>query len=319
MENGLEITTKQLKVLEETEDRLRAEISSICIWKYRTNNTIEKRDEHDRALEYIWTRDKVIDVSELKIGEREFELKVLPNKVNVLEGARRALYIFGELGEKKHVNSFKNVNQIKYLVEYYYADNAKEYNNHGWMFTVSKVIPLLYDCHLAYTPSLHINPYDQKKGNNANVILYSFAVKPRLEPKKVINDNKQMSPFLRVIHEEKDYEFDRTPTIMTVLNLNEIVQIIREGPRYMNIFNMFDLLSVSNNIAGFLCDYVFALPKSVYNSVLAFTILYIDKSSRLDNYYSNPLSSIEAIFFWINGRWDLGAFVKTNKAGLRVQ
>src|SRR6185436_4261536 len=30
----------------------------------------------------------------------------------------------------------------------------------------------------------------------------------------------------------------------------------------------------------------------------------IDKSSRLDNYYSNFLSSVEAVFFWTNGRWD---------------
>ena len=30
----------------------------------------------------------------------------------------------------------------------------------------------------------------------------------------------------------------------------------------------------------------------------------VDKSSRLDNYYSNFVSSIEAVFFWTNGRWD---------------
>ncbi|RHZ80184.1 hypothetical protein Glove_139g260 [Diversispora epigaea] len=87
---------------------------------------------------------------------------------------------------------------LKYLIDYY-TDNAKEYNNHGWMFTVSKAIPLLYDYHLrefvqylfkkpcfgiteAYTPPLHINPYDQKKGNNAAVI-HSLAVKPRLVSK----------------------------------------------------------------------------------------------------------------------------------------
>ncbi|RHZ78104.1 hypothetical protein Glove_168g140 [Diversispora epigaea] len=196
---------------------------------------------------------------------------------------------------------------LKYLIDYY-ADNAKEYNNYGWMFTVSKAIPLLYDYHLrefvqylfnkpcfgiteAYTPPLHIKPYDQKKGNNAAVI-YSLAVKPRLalksnntlwlslknsftsfqtprndrkvyivplpdfavypNPKdldskdlednsdsenhtnnfwflftffriffwprrKVINNTKKMSPFLRVIHEEKGYEIYQTPTIMAVL------------------------------------------------------------------------------------------------------
>ena len=36
---------------------------------------------------------------------------------------------------------------LKYLIDYY-TDNAKEYNNHGWMFTVTKAIPLLYDYQL---------------------------------------------------------------------------------------------------------------------------------------------------------------------------
>ncbi|CAG8826327.1 12778_t:CDS:1, partial [Dentiscutata erythropus] len=36
---------------------------------------------------------------------------------------------------------------LKYLIDYY-ADNTKEYNNHGWMFTVSEAIPLLYDNNL---------------------------------------------------------------------------------------------------------------------------------------------------------------------------
>ncbi|RHZ53544.1 hypothetical protein Glove_441g65 [Diversispora epigaea] len=106
------------------------------------------------------------------------------------------------------VHSFKNRQQIiemddptvilKYLIDYY-ANNAKKYNNHGWMFTVSKAIPLLYDHNLrkfiqylfkkpcfgtteAYTPLLHINKFDQKKGNNAAVI-HPLIVKPRLAPK----------------------------------------------------------------------------------------------------------------------------------------
>ncbi|RHZ78060.1 hypothetical protein Glove_168g167 [Diversispora epigaea] len=82
---------------------------------------------------------------------------------------------------------------IKHLIDYY-ADNAKEYNNHGWMCTVSKAIPLLYDKKLgefvhylfkkpgiieAYTPPLHIDPYDQMKGNDTAVI-HSLDEKPRL-------------------------------------------------------------------------------------------------------------------------------------------
>ncbi|CAG8599051.1 8613_t:CDS:2 [Diversispora eburnea] len=90
---------------------------------------------------------------------------------------------------------------LKYLIDYY-ADNAKEYNNDGWMFTVTKAIPLLYDYQLdgfvqnlfkkpcfgvteAYTPPLHINPQDQKKGNNAAVI-HILVVKPCLASKPKI-------------------------------------------------------------------------------------------------------------------------------------
>ncbi|RHZ79949.1 hypothetical protein Glove_139g249 [Diversispora epigaea] len=49
--------------------------NTIQVWKYRNNKTIEKRDKHDRVLEYIWAQKKVIDVQELKIGERKFVLK----------------------------------------------------------------------------------------------------------------------------------------------------------------------------------------------------------------------------------------------------
>ncbi|RHZ83304.1 hypothetical protein Glove_97g60 [Diversispora epigaea] len=397
---------------------------TIQVWKY-DNNSIEKRDKRrDRVLEYIWARNKAIDVCELRIGEREFELKVSvpsstpptpsttstpstpstppkkktiywPNNVNVLKEACRALYV---LRENCIEAGHENVNQIKYLIECtqrlvrkyitkygifrltsirypimkylikgyqeslikhilnkkinnknsniyiprlykwtgednnrstteisdlhhatsciqergdssmilkylidYYADNTKEYNNYGWMFTVTNAIPLLYDYHLrefvqylfkkpcfgiteAYTSPLHITPRDQRKGNNA-AVLYSLEVKPRLIPKfhntlwfflknlftrwyyrlqtsrndrkiytvplpnftvppnpkshedyskyfriftffrkifwpriKVINNTQKMSPFLRVIHEEKGHEIYRTPTIIAVLD-----------------------------------------------------------------------------------------------------
>ncbi|RHZ80167.1 hypothetical protein Glove_139g300 [Diversispora epigaea] len=407
---------------------------------------------------------------------------------------------------------------LKYLLDYY-ADNTKEYNNVGWMFTVSKAIPLLYDYHLSefvrylfkkacfgvtevYTPPLHIDSYDQTKGNIADVI-HSLAVKPRLASKlhntlwfflknltryhywfqtshndrkvymvplpdftvspkslednsknyskyfwflltslwprrKVINDPKDMSPFHRVIHEEKGYEIYQTPTIMAILDfkwsaahkiksntilkislfvymytgwyliVTEVLQFIREGRRrYFNIYNIFDLVSVLLpllDIVILLMRYFessgryiyiiysititvwpffafmliaviafglsmfillkysaepsFQIPKfkinDISNSDLYSNItIYqdIDKSSWLDNYYSNPFSSIEAVFFWTNGRWDQlnqwnslaanamsilgsiiivlifqnmlvafmnGAFDKANKAGLTV-
>ncbi|RHZ44937.1 hypothetical protein Glove_707g30 [Diversispora epigaea] len=421
---------------------------------------------------------------------------------------------------------------IKYLIDYY-TDNAKEYNNDGWMFTVSKAIPLLYDHGLsefvqdlfkkpcfgiteAYTPPLHINPYDQHEGNNTSVIC-SLNVKPclalppsminklwyfikkqfiRIEPscndrkvytvplpdftiypnkgfedqsenwqkylwffrlfiwprRKIINDTKQMSPFHRVIHEEKGYEIHQTPAIMAVLEfkwaaarpyfiryvfiyilyaisytmivisyskgesriikllktdsyilftifrfvylytgwyliVTEIMQLIREGLyRYINIYNIFDCASVVLPLICIFYDHQ-TLILQLFNPVLAFTALVmwfelllllryfktpgrfiyiiksilktiwpffafmlivifafghamfilldraeddslvvptykindasnpdiysnitiyqdVDKSSRLDNYYSDLLSSIIAVFFWTNGRWD---------------
>ncbi|RHZ60330.1 hypothetical protein Glove_355g38 [Diversispora epigaea] len=410
---------------------------------------------------------------------------------------------------------------LKSLIDYY-ADNTKEYNNYGWMFTVSKAIPLLYDNNLrefvqylfkkpcfgiteAYTPPLHIDPYDQKKGNNAAVI-HSLAIKPCLVSKfhntpwfflkniftrieasrddhkvyivplpdftvypnpkghedrskyfwififfrrffwphrKVITNTKKMSPFLRVIHEEKDHKIYQTPTLMAALNfkwsaarryyihhiimyilhvisytlsfeeikkkslyvsliflstglyliVTEIMQIKREGwNRYMNIYNMFDLGSVllpllsrifyiiiySSDYMGlysvfeiiftftdliiwlevlFLLRYFEGPGRFVYiitsilNTVLPFFAFMLsavvafghamfitlrrsgshrvhtptykiedtsnshlystvnikqdfDGSNRLDNHYSNFFSSIEAVFFWTNGRWD---------------
>ncbi|RHZ44909.1 hypothetical protein Glove_707g4 [Diversispora epigaea] len=419
---------------------------------------------------------------------------------------------------------------IKYLIDYY-ANNAKEYNNDGWMFTVSKAIPLLYDYGLsefvldlfkklcfgtieAYTPPLHINLFDQKKGNNAYDIC-SLKVKPclavppsriiklwniireriaRIEPlhndrkvyivplpdftvypnpkgledhrenyskyfwflrslflprRKVINDTKQMSPFFRIIHEEKGHEIHQTPSIMAVLDFKwavtcpyyfrhiiiyifyaisytmlvisyskgesrtirllktdshillaifycvyfytgwyliaiEIVQLKREGLyRYINIFNIFDCVSV---VLPLICFFHQEFILQLFNPVLAFTALVmwfelllllryfktpgrfiyiitsilrtiwpffvfmlitifafghamfilldraddslviptykikdtsnpdiysnitiyqdVDKTSRLDNYYSDLLSSIIAVFFWTNGRWD---------------
>ncbi|CAG8588048.1 8862_t:CDS:2 [Diversispora eburnea] len=541
--------------------------NTIQVWKIRSNNIIGKRDKHDRVLEYIWARKSEIKVLELRIGVREFVLKVSmpstnssisktttihwPNNVNVLEGSCRALHVLE--GKKRFIASFENVNQIEYLEECiqglvrkhikkygifrlssvrypimkylikssqetlirhilntkinkknsniyiprsykwvdkstaeitkpgykwvdeisksdlhhailcqkrgdstvilkylidYYADNAKEYNNYGWLFTVSKAIILLYDHQLnelvrylfkkpcfgiteAYTPQLRLYPYDQKEENNTLSILKErftrtgasnndrkvyivplpdFTVYPNpkdLDPKgpesrdpepngpeypienyskyfwflftlfrislwprrKVIKKTKKMSPFLRVIHEEKGYEVYQTPTIMAVLDfkwsaarryfirhivmyifyaisfgitvfpysnkgksnailkiglfvysytgwyliVTEIVHLKREGLyRYINIYSIFDLGSLLlpplASIASTLYnDQVFIFQKSVYNSILAFTALVmwlqlnVDKSSRQ---YSHFISSIEAVFFWTNGRWN---------------
>ncbi|RHZ79989.1 hypothetical protein Glove_139g291 [Diversispora epigaea] len=592
----IDISTSGTVYLDSTEStQLIISGNTIQVWKYR--NTIENRDKRDRELEYIWARKKAINVQELRIGEREFELKVSvpstkcstspksmiihwPNNVNVLEESCRALYV---LREKKH---FVAGHQIKYLVECiqrlvrkyikkygifrltsirypimkyliksyqeslikhilnrkinrknsniyiprlykwadgdnnrsiteisksdlhhailciqkrgdstvilkylidYYTNNTKEYNNHGWMFTVSKAIPLLYDNNLrefvqylfkkpcfgiteAYTPPLHINPYDQKKGNNA-AVLYSLAVKPCLvskfhnsvwfflknlftrseashndrkvymvplpdftvypDPKdlkdlsenyskyfwllftlfrislwprrKVINNTKKMSPFLRVIHEEKGDEIYQTPTIIATLGFKWSAAR-RYYIRHIIMYILFAVSStisseIDSSIISTICLFVLSailplldilylesyLPKSIFCPVFAFTNLVIwlevllllryfegpghfvyiiinilntiwpffafmlsavlafghamfvalryadgiqvltykindtsnpglysnitiyqniDKSSRLDNYYSNFYTSVEAVFFWTNGRWD---------------
>ncbi|RHZ80091.1 hypothetical protein Glove_139g281 [Diversispora epigaea] len=497
----IDLSTSDTVYLDSTEStQLIISGDTIQVWKYR--NT-KKRDKRDRVLKYIWARKKAMNVQELRIGEREFMLKVSvpstksstpksmtihwPNSVNVLEGACQALYVLEE--KKLIVEGRKNVNQIKYLVECtqrlvrkyitkygifrltsirypimkyliksyqeslikhilnkkinrknsniyipilhkwegegnnnrksdlhyaieciqergdstvilkylmdYYTTNTKEYNNYGWMFTVSSAIPLLYDYHLkglvqdllkkpcfgiteAFTPPLHINRHDQRKGNNAAVI-HSLEVKPCLaskpisafiqkqseklcdkiksietsnkdrkvymvplpdftaypdpkdsEPKglednsenyskffwflftlfrismwqrrKVIDNTKKMSPFLRVIHEEKVHEIYQRPAIMAVLDfkwpaahltiflfvylytglyliLTEIGQIKREGwYRYMNNSNMFGLGSVllplANSIVSFLYSrQVLNLQLSVFNSISGLTAL----------------------------------------------
>ncbi|CAG8540480.1 7195_t:CDS:10, partial [Diversispora eburnea] len=460
----------QMSVFLDSTKRTKLIISpnTIQVWKYRSNNN-EKLDENDRVLEYIWAhKNKINNVQELEVREREFVLKSLvlptptkcspskiitihwPNNVNVLEGACRSLYVLGEKKRANSVISLESVNQIESLIENYYADNTKEYNNYGWMFTVSEAIPSLYDAKLselvqylfkkpcfgtteAYTPPLNINPIEQKRGDNATVI-HSLLVKPGLplkfnytlwlnpftrlyysfqsasdrkvcmvplpnftvypkdsqdqDPKdlkdfkkyfliffslfrillwprrKVINDTKQMSPFLRIIHEEIDDEIYRTPAFMAVLDfkwaaarlyciryilvgwyliVTEVLQIKRGGRKYVKISNMVDQISVIlpllNYIAAILYDHqVLIFHKSAYNTFLAFTTLIlwlelddsslsiptykindtsnsdlysnltiyqdIDKSSWLDNYYSNPYLSVIAIFFWTNGRWD---------------
>ncbi|RHZ88960.1 hypothetical protein Glove_19g308 [Diversispora epigaea] len=467
--------------------------NTIQVWKYRNNNNaIEKQDKRsDRVLEYIWARNEMIDVRELRIGEREFVLKVLvpstkcptsksitihwPNNVNVLEGACRTLYV---LGEKNHiVAGHENINQMKYLVECtqrlvrkyitkygifrltsirypimkyliksyqenlikrilnkkinkknsniyvpslykwtgedkliaeilnsdlhhailciqkrgdstvilkylidYYTDNAKEYNNHGWMFTVSKAIPLLYDYHLsefvqylfkkpcfgiteAYTPPLHINLYDRKKGNDAAVMHSLVDAKPRLVSKfhntlsfslknlftrfqtshndrkvyivplpdftvcpnspkvledhsenyskyfwflftlirislwprrKIINDTRKMSPFLRVIHEEKGNEIYQAPTIMATIDFKWSAArryFIRHIILYiLYIISFGSLLFPLANIASVLYNYqVFVSQNSVHNSALAFTALVMwFQLLFLSRYFEGP-------------------------------
>ncbi|RHZ79986.1 hypothetical protein Glove_139g292 [Diversispora epigaea] len=71
----IDISTSGTVYLDSTEStQLIISGNTIQVWKYR--NTIENRDKRDRELEYIWARKKAINVQELRIGEREFELKV---------------------------------------------------------------------------------------------------------------------------------------------------------------------------------------------------------------------------------------------------
>ncbi|RHZ79993.1 hypothetical protein Glove_139g319 [Diversispora epigaea] len=530
-----DITTSGTVYLDSTEStQLIISGNTIQVWKY--HNTIENQDKRDRELEYIWAQKKAIVVQELKIGEREFVLKISvpstkcstppkslmihwPNNVNVLEGACRALYVFGvnkniaaghqikyliECTQRlirkytskysifrltsirhpimkyliknyqesliKHILD-KKINRknsnlyiprlykwaednnisitersksdlhhailciqkrgdstviLKYLIDYY-ADNTKEYNNVGWMFTVSKAIPLLYDKNLnefvqylfkkpcfgiteAYTPPLHINPYDRKKGNNA-AVLYSLAGKPCLASKirntlwfflknpstrieashndrkvyivplpdftvypnpkdlednnennskyfwllfkpfqiffwpriKVNNNTKKMSPFLRVIHEEKGYEIYQIPTIMAVLDfkwsaahskimlavllfvfiytgsyliVTEIVQLKREGwYRYMNIYNMFDLGSMLLPlviIIAMVLDYCgkIILQNSVFIPVVAFTalVMWLEVLFLL-RYFEVPGRFVYIIINILNTIWPFFAFM----------
>ncbi|CAG8603120.1 7661_t:CDS:2 [Diversispora eburnea] len=98
--------------------------NTIQVWKWKrhSNNITEEPDKGDRILEYIRARKKEIKVQELKVGEREFVLKVStnstasetktihwPNNVNILEGACQALYVLTEKKHENSITSFKNV------------------------------------------------------------------------------------------------------------------------------------------------------------------------------------------------------------------
>ncbi|CAG8553097.1 7437_t:CDS:10 [Diversispora eburnea] len=494
--------------------------NTIQVWKlkYRSNYK-------ERILEYISARNKEMKVQKLRVGEREFELRVSvpskelhtakimtihwPNNVNVLEAACRSLFVLGKKKHEHSITSFADVNRMKYLVECtqklirryitkygifrltsirypimkyliksdqeslirhilkkkidkknsniyipslckwkvyedkkssttersksdlhhaikctqergdstvilkylidYYADNTKEYNNHGWMFTVSKAIPLLYDNNLsefvrylfkkpcfgiteAYTPPLHITPYDKKRGNNTSV-MHSLVVKPRLasnfyhtlwfflkdpftsvlnlyywfqtssndrkvyiaplfdftaNPKdpnlilwvlytifwprrKVINKPEEMNPFLRVIYEENGCEIYQTPTILAFLDLKwpaarryfipstalvtwtqlvglfcpgRFIYIIRSIMRIIWPFLvvMFILLNHGNDLQIPTYKINDTSNSNLYSNITIYQ--NVDKSSRPDNYYSHFLTSIEAVLFWTNGRWD---------------
>ncbi|RHZ86145.1 hypothetical protein Glove_54g118 [Diversispora epigaea] len=150
--------------------------------------------------------------------------------------------------------------------------------------------------------------------------------------KSVINDTNEKSPLLRVIHEEKDYEIYRTPTIMAVLDFKwsaaPLIALVTwlelEGPgRFIHIINsisktilpflavmfiviiafghaMFILLNYSDELQ--IPTYKIEDTTDLYSNIIIHQV--IDKSSRLDNYYSNFFSSVEAVLFWTNGRWD---------------
>ncbi|RHZ80166.1 hypothetical protein Glove_139g309 [Diversispora epigaea] len=155
--------------------------NTIQVWKHR-NNSIENRENRDRVLEYIWARKKEIDVQELKIGKREFVLKVSvpstkhstspksmimhwPNYVNVLEGACRALYV---LREKKH---FVADHHTKYLVDCTQRLARKYITKYGIFRLTSIRYPIMKYFIKSYQESL-INDILNKKINKKNSNIY---------------------------------------------------------------------------------------------------------------------------------------------------
>ncbi|CAG8574705.1 8988_t:CDS:2, partial [Diversispora eburnea] len=320
------------------------------------NNIIQVWKCRDRALLYIWAREKEIYVQELRIGEREFMLRVSvsssispskpplhrQNHVNVLEEACRALYV---LKDKKHiVDGHENVNQIKYLIECTQRLIRKYITKYG-IFRLTSIkypimkyliksyqenlikhilnkkingknsniyIPRLYkwednnrsiieisksDLQYAiesYTPPLNINPNDQKKGNNANVML-SLTVKLFLHQSSIMFDGFSKKSILRTRIEasHNDLAISFTLPFMNLililaskyielyLIVTEIVQLKKEGwHRYMNIYNMFDLgtllLLFAISIAIALNYYGnINFQNSVFNPAVAFTELVL--------------------------------------------
>ncbi|CAG8821444.1 28484_t:CDS:2, partial [Dentiscutata erythropus] len=99
------------------------------------------------------------------------------------------------------------------------------------------------------------------KDNFENYSKYFWFLLTFLWPrKKVINNTEDMSPFLRVIHEENGYEIYRTPTIMAVLDFKW------SAARSV-------LLPLADSIVGISFDQ--QMHTSAFNSVLAFTILVL--------------------------------------------
>ncbi|RHZ85969.1 hypothetical protein Glove_57g94 [Diversispora epigaea] len=161
--------------------------NTIQVWKYRTNPTIGKRDKHERVLEYIWARNKVIEVQKLKCREREFVLKVLvpstkqstpktmkihwPNNVNVLEGACRALYVLEEKKHKHSIASFENVDQIEYLGECIQGLVRKYITKYGIFRLTSIRYPIMKYLIKSYQENL-IKHILNKKINKKNSNIY---------------------------------------------------------------------------------------------------------------------------------------------------
>ncbi|PKB99384.1 hypothetical protein RhiirA5_403639 [Rhizophagus irregularis] len=218
---------------------------------------------------------------------------------------------------------------VAMLLEYY-KNNAMQ--NTGWMFTVSKVIPLLMERNLdiyikemfykpcfgakeEYLDPIFINQKELKRGYNRSV--YALNVKPGLiqkqEQKSWWKKVKSVRPSFKRNKEGKPEELPVTN--LRVVPLPDFTVypegIDKKAPKWKIPFLLTKILLKPRG--HFLLrhpDYISEKPSGETfetddDSSFKFKIHQTyDLDTTSDNYYRKLPQSIIAVYFWMLGRWD---------------
>ncbi|GBB98519.1 hypothetical protein RclHR1_03250013 [Rhizophagus clarus] len=215
---------------------------------------------------------------------------------------------------------------VAMLLEYY-SNNAMR--NTGWMFTVSKAIPLLIERNLdiyikemfykpcfgakeEYLDPTFINQKEMKKGYNRSV--YALNVKPGL-----IQKQEQISWWKKVKRVRPRFKRNKEgkPEDLPVTNLRVVPlpdftvypeDIDQKAPKWKIPFLLLKILLKPRG--HFLLRYpenIGVIPSGANFKVENFPF-YVnqiyDLDSTSDNYYRKFPQSVIAVYFWMLGRWD---------------